>query len=739
MKTLTLPVEGMTCASCVARVERALTKVEGVKEANVNLAMENVALTFDESKTNVNALASAVEGAGYKLTLPTLEREIAQHEISPQQRSYRKLKKEFLFSLILAIPIIAISMMSMMGWFMRWSPLEMDEVNTVLLILATPVVFVAGKRFYIAAWTNAKHFAANMNTLVAIGTGVAYLYSALIVLFPAWFSGRATVYFDTASTIIVLILMGRLLEARAKSKTTDAIKKLMQLQPKTAIIVRDGTEVEIEIDNAAVNDIMRIRPGEQIPVDGIITNGYTTIDESMITGESMPVEKSTGDNVTGGTINKNGSIDFRAIAVGKNTVLAQIITLVENAQGSKAPIQRLADRIAAVFVPIVIGIAIVAFVVWYYVVGAAFTDAMINFIAVLIIACPCALGLATPTAIMVGTGRGASMGVLIKNAESLERAHRIDTMVFDKTGTITAGKPSVTDIVIYDGYDEETVLSRAAAVEKRSEHPLAKAIVEYAGQKNLSLVSVESFNSRTGFGVTGVVDGDAVAVGNSAMMKEYAIRDEKIETVASQFTEQGKTAVVVAINGGVAAVIALSDTMSPSVKETMLKLQEMGIHIIMMTGDNAQTARVIAKQAGIEDVLSEVLPHEKARKVKETQSLGKIVGMVGDGINDAPALAQADVGIAMGRGTAISLETADIALMKSDLGGVINVINLSRQTIRTIKQNLFWAFIYNVIGIPLAAFGFLNPVIAAGAMALSSVSVVSNSLRLKNMRLPFAK
>lgn len=744
---ITLPVEGMTCASCVLRVEKALKKVDGVTEANVNLATENVALSFDPNRTDLSKLSTVVEEAGYKLLLPQPSegpalRDAVQRHLEPsegsqeshQEKAYKQLKKEFVFAMALAVPIMFVSMVSMTSWFMEWSPLSMDEVNKLLFIATTPVVFISGKRFYKTAWQLAKHFSADMNTLVAVGTGVAYAYSAIVTLFPQWLglSGEMNdVYFDTTTTIIALILMGRTLEARAKHKTSDAIKKLMGLQPRTARIIRNGVEQEIPIDSVLVNDIVHVRPGEKISVDGIITKGFTTIDESMITGESLPIEKSVGNTVVGGTINKNGSIEFRATAVGKNTVIAHIIKLVEEAQGSKAPIQALADKIASVFVPIVMGIAALTFVLWYFAGGVGFTASMINFIAVLIIACPCALGLATPTAIIVGTGRGASMGVLIKNAQSLERAHKIDTVVFDKTGTITKGKPSVTNVVTFNGVAEQALLQQTASLEHKSEHPLGQAIVEKANELGLTLGDVESFQSFTGFGVTAVIDGDAVVVGNNTLMREYAIETTEAETHAVKFSDEGKTSIYIAINGKLAGLIAIADTIQQTSTEAIAQLKSMGIETVMLTGDNKRTAQAIADQVMVERVIAEVLPHDKAAQIKAIQAEGKIVAMVGDGINDAPALAQADVGIAMGTGTDIAMETADVTLMKSDLIGVAQAITLSKATIRTIRQNLFWAFIYNIIGIPLAALGMLNPIIAAGAMAFSSVSVVSNSLRLK--------
>lgn len=742
-QSITLPVEGMTCASCVQRVEKALKNVDGVQEANVNLATEKVSLGFDGSKTNLNALAKAIENAGYTLVLPETGQSTETAKTIPsrelhKEQVYAQLKKEFLISAILAAAIMIVSMLSMSDWCMNRLPLSMDEINKLLLIASTLVMIVGGRRFFTIALRLVKHFSADMNTLVAVGTGVAYLYSAVVVLFPHWISSHGEthgVYFDTASTIIALILMGRVLEMRAKQKTSEAIKKLMSLQPNVAHVFRNGSEKEIRIDDVIVNDILVIRPGERIPVDGVMTKGKTTVDESMVTGESIPAEKNIGDKITGGAINNNGSIEFRATAVGKNTLLAKIITMVEEAQGSKAPIQALADKIAAVFVPTVIGAALVTFGFWYIVEQAAFTTAMVNFISVLIIACPCALGLATPTAIMVGTGRGASVGILIKNALSLEQAYKIQTVIFDKTGTITAGKLFVTDIILFNGVTEELFLQRVGTVEKKSEHYIGKTIARYASNKNLTLGEADSFQYSEGLGVAAIVDGDVVVAGNAAMMEKCAIKTQEAESKLTRWYEEGKTAVFVGMNGKFAGAIAIADIVNASSATAIAQLTKMNIEVIMLTGDNERTAKAIARQVGINRVIAGVLPQEKAFHVKTIQSQGKIVAMVGDGINDAPALAQADVGIAMGAGTDIAMETSDITLMKQDLSAVVQAIMLSKKTIQTIHQNLFWAFVYNIIGIPLAAFGMLTPVLAAGAMALSSVSVVSNSLRLKRTKL----
>lgn len=744
LQTVTVPVEGMTCASCVARVEKALKQVDGVKEANVNLATEKVTIAIDTNRTNLAQLASVVEEAGYKLvTQKPGSRSIDSHgvefpEESQQEKNYRELRRELVLSLSFAIPIMVVSMANMTDWFMKWIPLSMEDVNKLLLVATTPVMFVSGRRFFKASWQLARHFSADMNTLVAVGTGVAYIYSMVVVLFPHWLGLNGTmgdVYFDTAATIITLILMGRMLEAKAKSKASDAIKKLMGLQPKTATVVRDGMDQDVPIEEVLQNDTVIVKPGEKIPVDGLIIEGQTVIDESMVTGESLPVEKHIGDRVVGGTMNKNGSIAFRATAVGKDTVIAHIVKLVEEAQGSKAPIQALADKIASVFVPVVIGIAVLTFLIWFFIGGIGFTPAMINFIAVLIIACPCSLGLATPTAIIVGTGRGATLGILIKNAESLERAHRVQTVILDKTGTLTEGKPSVTDVAPFNGMHENLLLSYLASIEKKSEHPLAQAIVEHAAAKNLPLFAVDSFASHTGLGLTAVVEGKAIMVGSMDFYNDTPIDVNVARDLVERFSSEGKTAIVAAIDGQLIGIVALADKLHSTSRDAVGQLKAMNIEVMMLSGDNKRTADAIARQAGIEQVIAGVLPADKAAQVKAIQKSGRIVAMAGDGINDAPALAQADVSIAMGGGTDIAMETSDITLMKQDLRGVVQAIRLSNQTIRTIRQNLFWAFFYNVIGIPLAAFGMLNPMIAAGAMAFSSVSVVSNSLRIRSAKL----
>lgn len=746
-----LIVEGMTCASCVARVEKAIKKEDGVRNVSVNLATEKAHFEIDPLKTDVNRIAKIVEDAGYKLHLPEEKKPDAQtghvHDESgdlPGSEYNRKLRHDLIFAAVFSIPVFLISMSMEFTWFHRLFPSWvahdsiMDITNKILLLLTTPVVFIPGKRFFRIFWNNLKHFTADMNSLVAIGTGTAYIYSVIATLFPVLVTqaGKAPhVYYDSTAVIITLILMGRWLEDRAKQKTGSAIKKLMELKPKTAAVKKDGQEVTISIGELRTGDIVVVRPGEKIPADGIITEGQSTVDESMITGESIPLEKTAGSTVTGGTINRTGSFDFRITALGENSVLGQIIRLVEEAQGSKAPIQKFADRIAAVFVPIVVGIAFITFVVWLLFGGEnAFSIGLINFVSVLVIACPCALGLATPTAIMVGTGLGAQHGILIKNGESLEEAHKIDTVILDKTGTVTRGFPEVTDIVSV-GVTEDELLRIAASVENRSEHPLARSVVDYAAKKGSSLSSPESFSSITGLGITAVIDGRAVAVGNEKLMAEYSLNTESVAGDFLRLSEEGKTVMYVAADGEIIGLIAAADTIKPDSRSAIAALKEMNLRVVMLTGDNEKTAAVIARQAGVDEYVAGILPEDKAKKVAEYKSKGSIVAMAGDGINDAPALAMSNVSIAMGTGTDVAIETSDITLVKGALTGVVNAIRLSRRTIRTIKQNLFWAFIYNVIGIPLAALGLLNPMFAALAMSFSSVSVVTNSLRLKKARL----
>jgi Cu+-exporting ATPase len=748
IEKVTLPIHGMSCASCVKKVEDALNGLEGVIRASVNFATEQATVQYIPRTVSGEDFRKAVKDAGYEvLEAERVEKEdIVDRERVAREAEYKKLKRKFITGLILVIPIFLLG---------HWKALALSnlfdlsrEVNFYLqLMFQTPIQFWVGWQFYVGAWKTAKHKSADMNTLIAVGTSAAYLYSVLATFFPWLFAAKglmAEVYFDTAGAIIVLILLGRLLEARAKGQTSEAIKKLIGLQAKTARVVRDGQEADIPVEDVKIGDLVVVRPGDKIPVDGVIRDGYSAIDESMVTGESIPMEKKAGDEVIGATINKTGTFRFKATKVGKDTMLAQIIKMVEEAQGSKPPIARMVDIIASYFVPIVIGIAVITFIVWYFFGPApALTYAMLNFVAVLIIACPCALGLATPTSIMVGTGKGAESGVLIRGGEALETAHRLTAIVMDKTGTLTKGEPSVTDIVESDGYEREDILRYAASAEKGSEHPLGEAIVNEAKEKNIPLIKPENFNAIAGHGIEATIDGRSLVMGNVKLMKDRRIPLDGLEKKAEELSSQGKTPMFVAIDGNSAGIIAVADTLKENSKDAVDTLHGMGIEVAMITGDNRRTAEAIARQIGIDRVLSEVLPEVKADEVKKLQAEGQKVAMVGDGINDAPALAQADVGIAIGTGTDVAMESADITLISGDLRGVVTAIALSRATIRNIKQNLFWAFAYNTILIPVAAgvlfpfFGILlNPIFAAAAMGLSSVTVVSNALRLRGFSPP---
>lgn len=740
MKSYTFPVEGMTCASCVTRVERIIGKLDGVKNVAVNLAKENV--TFQsEDEPDLSAIAAAVEEFGYKIKLEDEVKSKSANNVTAQNEKddfYQTVKRDFYLALTLTFPVFMISMLMDYDFFHHNWPFSEDYTHKILLILTTPVIFISGKRFFTVFIKNVKHFSFEMNSLVAIGTSAAYGYSVLATLFPIEFSINDTlphVYFETAGVIITLILMGKLLEHRAKRKTNDAVKKLIELKPKTARVIQNGIEKEILLDQLEKDTIVVIRPGEKIPADGVLISGSSSIDESMITGESLPVEKQTGSKVIGGTINKNGSFNFRVTEVGDNTILAQIIRLVEQAQSLKPPIQKLVDKVAAVFVPAVIVVAILTFVGWLLFGNQNnFITALINFVAVLIVACPCALGLATPTAIIVGTGLGASNGILIRDGESLESAEKISTIVFDKTGTLTEGKPAVSKVISFD-FPENDLLEIAGSLELKSEHPLAAAIVEYAKIKNITLVEPESFLSVTGFGLTGVVNSKSVIIGNRKLMDEYAVKykDELISRIVT--AANGQTIIYVSVEGNLVGLLLIEDQLKNTSIEAIDILKQMKIKTVMLTGDNKLTAQEIAEKTGLSDFHAEVLPNEKAEIVKQLQSQSEFVAMVGDGINDAPALAQANVGIAIGTGTDVAIETAQITLVKGDLRSVAKAINLSKKTLATIKQNLFWAFIYNVILIPLAVCGLLNPMIASLAMSLSSVSVVSNSLRLKRAKI----
>jgi Cu+-exporting ATPase len=736
-----IPIQGIQCASCVQNIEKALLQLKGVTKASVNLATEKAKVEYIPSEIGLAEMKRTIEQTGYKVLEIPPEEELEDTERKAREKEYRTLMKKFLGGLILGLIIF-------LGSSPRWFPWVPAFLNNffVLWALATPVQFWIGWQFYRGAWGAFKHRNADMNTLIAVGTSAAYLYSVAATLFPSFFKTggiKPEVYFDTSAVIIVLILFGRLLEARAKGQTSDAIKNLIGLQPKTARVIRDGKEDDIPVEEVLVGDVIVVRPGEKIPVDGVITRGKSSVDESMITGESMPVKKEVGDEAVGATINKTGSFEFRATRVGKNTALAQIIKLVRDAQGSKAPIQRLADVVAGYFVPIVISIAIAAFVIWFnFGPFPALTFALLNFVAVMIIACPCALGLATPTAVMVGTGKGAENGILIKGGESLENAYKLDTIVFDKTGTLTKGEPAVTDIVTLNTSSNQDILRYAASAEKTSEHPLGDAIVKRAEEKEIELLDSKNFNAIEGQGVQAEVEGKSIFLGNEKLMQAHKIEFKELEDRARELAQDGKTPIYVAIEEKAVGLIAVADILKERSVQAVEKLKKYGLEVVMLTGDNRRTAEAIARKTGIKRVLPEVLPEDKVHEIKRLQSEGKRVAMVGDGINDAPALAQADVGIAIGSGTDVAMEASDITLIKGDLLGVVSAIELSQRTIRVIKQNLFWAFFYNTAGIPIAAgvlypfFGILlNPIFASAAMAFSSVSVVSNSLRLRRIKL----
>jgi Cu+-exporting ATPase len=748
MEKVTLPVEGMSCASCVKKVENALNGVEGVVRASVNFATERATVQYVPGTTSVEDFRQAVKEAGYEiLDTGTVEKEdIVDREKAAREAAYRKLKRKLLTGLALIIPVFILAYWKALGLGHLYD-LNRQVDFYLQLVFQTPIQFWVGWQFYVGAWKSAKHGSADMNTLIAVGTSAAYFYSVLAMFFPYLFSAQglaAEVYFDTAGAIVILILLGRLLEARAKGQTSEAIKKLIGLQAKTARVLREGRETDIPAEDVRIGDLVVVRPGEKVPVDGIVKEGHSSVDESMVTGESIPVEKRAGDEIIGATINKTGTFKFEASKVGKDTMLAQIIKMVEEAQGSKPPIARLADIIAGYFVPAVIGIAIITFIIWYFFGPApALTYSLLNFVAVLIIACPCALGLATPTSIMVGTGKGAESGVLIRGGESLETVHKIDTVVMDKTGTLTKGQPSVTDIVETNGYKEAQILRYAASAEKGSEHPLGEAIVNRAMEENMSLVDPEDFNAIAGHGIEAALEGKSLLLGNEKLMKDRGISLDELQKKAEELSNQGKTPMYVAIDQNPAGIIAVADTLKENSKESVEALHKMHIQVVMITGDNRRTAEAIAGELGVDRVLSEVLPDGKADEIKKLQAEGKKVAMVGDGINDAPALAQADVGIAIGTGTDVAMESADITLISGDLKGLLTAVALSKATIRNIKENLFWAFAYNTILIPVAAgvlfpfFGILlNPIFAAGAMGLSSVTVVSNALRLRRFRPP---
>jgi P-type Cu+ transporter len=781
-KKVTVPVSGMTCAACTSRVQRALERTSGVEQASVNLMTNNAVVTFREGAVTPEHLVQVIRDTGYEAELPNTERSAFEEQEAQdraQEAEFRELRLKAAVSLAFAAAGMVISMPVMSAPlagahaehgatggdpFMNWVHGVVDPwlsgvlpwlyrmdvllLTYVLLGMTVAVMAWAGRHFYTRAWAAFRHHAADMNTLVAMGTGAAFLFSVAATFFPGFFLSRGVapaVYYEAVLFIVALILLGNMFEARAKRQTSRALRALVELQPDTARVLRGETEVEVSVDDVVAGDIVLVRPGERIPVDGEVVAGSSAVDESMLTGESLPVEKTAGDAVIGGTINRTGAFRFQATNLGAASVLSQIVRLMRDAQGSRAPIQRLVDRVTGVFVPISISIAIATFVTWY-VVGPepSLIPAFAAAVAVLIIACPCAMGLATPTALMVATGKGAESGILIKGGEALQRAGDVQTIVLDKTGTVTRGEPSLTDLRLAPAtqWDEAGFLRLVASLEAASEHPLAEAIVRHADERGIGRVQTESFDSVTGRGAVGIVEGHAIAIGNVALMADYAIDVTPLRDAAGDLAARGRTPMYVAIDGELAGLVAVADPIRSTSRAAIQRLHRMGLSVVMLTGDNRRTAEAVASEAGIEHVVAEVMPEGKVAEVRRLQAEGKVVAMVGDGINDAPALAQADVGIAMGTGTDIAAEAGDVVLMRGDLNGVAGAIELSRRTLRTMKQNLFWAFVYNAAAIPIAAgllypfFGvLLSPILASAAMAFSSVSVVTNSLRLRGVRI----
>ena len=727
-----LVLTGMTCAACATRIEKGLKKSDGVMNANVNLALEKASVEYNPSEVSPQDLIQTVEKLGYGAMVKSEENE--KEAVDYRVKEIEKQQGKFIFSMILSLPLL----WAMVGHFSFTSFVYVPDMFMnpwVQLALATPVQFYIGKQFYVGAYKALKNKSANMDVLVALGTSAAYFYSVYLSIQTIGSNAHSVgLYFETSAVLITLILLGKVFEAKAKGRSSEAIKKLMGLQAKTAIVLRDGVESIIPLEEVVSGDILFVKPGEKIPVDGEVLEGSSAIDESMITGESVPVDKTVGDTVIGATINKNGFLKIKATKVGRETALAQIIKVVEEAQGSKAPIQRLADSISGIFVPIVVGIAVITFLIWYiWVAPGDFAEALEKLIAVLVIACPCALGLATPTSIMAGSGRAAEYGILFKGGEHLEGTHKINTVILDKTGTITNGAPVLTDVIT--DQDEAEFLSLVGSAEKQSEHPLAQAIVDGIKKKAIGLKDVSEFESITGYGIKAVVEGKEVLVGTRRLMTKFSIDIEPVLDRMETLEKQGKTAMLAAVDGTYAGVVAVADTIKETSTEAIKRMKEMGLEVIMITGDNKQTASTIAKQAGVDHVIAEVLPEGKAEEVKKLQQQGKKVAMVGDGINDAPALATADIGMAIGTGTDVAMEAADITLIRGDLNSIPDSILMSHKTMRNIKQNLFWALAYNTIGIPIAALGFLAPWLAGAAMAFSSVSVVLNALRLQKVKL----
>lgn len=725
-------VEGMTCAACANRIEKGLNKLSGVTSATVNFAMETARVEFVSSEISVKDMQNKVQQLGYKAM--TKQENKGDH----REKEVRRYKMNLLISAILSLPLL----WSMVGHFTFTSWIYVPDIFMnpwMQLILATPVQFYVGRQFYVGAYKALRNGSANMDVLVSLGTSAAYFYSLYLTI--DWMLAGAaahhgpSLYYETSAVLITLVLMGKLFESLAKGRTSEAIKSLMGLQAKTALVIRDGQEIVIPVDEVITGDVVLVRPGDKIPVDGEVLEGNSSVDESMLTGESIPVEKRAGDAVIGATINKNGMLRVKATKVGKETALAQIIKVVEEAQGSKAPIQRVADVISGIFVPIVVAIAIIAFLVWYFFVTPGdFAESLEKAIAILVIACPCALGLATPTSIMAGSGRAAELGILFKGGEHLEQTHKIDTIILDKTGTVTKGKPELTDVLT--DANEEDFLRLVGAAERNSEHPLAEAIVAGIQERNIVLPGTEAFEAIPGYGIKAVVEGKELLIGTRRLMDKFAVDAKTAYDTMAQLEENGKTAMLVAIDGQYSGIVAVADTIKETSKAAVIRLKEMGIQVIMITGDNERTAKAIAAQVGIDHVLAEVLPEGKAEEVKKLQAQGKIVAMVGDGINDAPALATANIGMAIGTGTDVAMEAADVTLMRGDLSSIPDAIYMSRKTMSNIKQNLFWALGYNTLGIPIAAIGLLAPWVAGAAMALSSVSVVLNALRLQRAKVP---